>query len=175
MKVIAIWAQSIDGKIAQDINDTLTWVSKEDKKHFKEATQIGGVVVMGRLTYEQIGKPLADRLNVILTSRTDEFSNQEISNTLEFTNLSPKELLTSLEARGYTTVFIAGGSKVYSLFTEQNFIDEYWITIEPKLFGRGTPAVEFEHSYSLSLLEFQKLNANTLLLKYRRDHDMHIS
>jgi len=169
MKVIAIWAQSIDGKIAQDLKDALTWVSKEDKKHFSEATQKNGVVVMGRLTYEQIGKPLVNRLNMILTSHADEFSNEEIPNTLEFTNLSPKELLTSLEARGYTTVFIAGGSQVYSSFIEENLIDEYWITIEPKLFGRGIPAVKFEQPYSLSLLEFQKLNNNTLLLKYKNN------
>jgi len=168
MKVISIWVQSVDGKIATHMDDTFEWASKEDQQHYRSATQQAGVIIMGRSTYEQIGKPLPKRLNVVMTSRSDEFKSQEIPDVLEFTNLTAKELLKSLHARGYETIFISGGSKVYSQFTEQNLVDEWWITIEPYLFGHGIPAVMLEQPLRLDLLEQQQLNQNTILLKYRK-------
>lgn len=168
MKVISIWVQSVDGKIATHMDDTFEWASKEDQQHYRSATQQAGVIIMGRSTYEQIGKPLPKRLNVVMTSRSDEFKSQEIPDVLEFTNLTAKELLKSLHARGYETIFISGGSKVYSQFTEQTLVDEWWITIEPYLHGHGIPAVELKQSVPLALLDHQKLNENTILLKYGR-------
>ena len=44
----------------------LPWKMKADMKRFKEKTK-GKTVVMGRKTYESIGKPLKDRANIILT------------------------------------------------------------------------------------------------------------
>lgn len=52
-----------DGKIP--------WHSKEDLEKFKAITS-GGVVVMGRRTYESIGNPLPNRLNVVITQTVDD-------------------------------------------------------------------------------------------------------
>ena len=51
------------------INNTLPWHLPADFKHFKQVT-MGKPVVMGRLTYESIGKPLPGRMNIIVTSDT---------------------------------------------------------------------------------------------------------
>lgn len=51
------------------INNSLPWHLPADFKHFKRAT-LGKPVVMGRLTYESIGKPLPGRTNIIVTSDT---------------------------------------------------------------------------------------------------------
>jgi len=48
------------------IDNTLPWHYKEDLKHFKELTT-GNVIIMGRKTFESIGKPLPNRINVIIS------------------------------------------------------------------------------------------------------------
>jgi len=52
------------------INNSLPWHLPADFKHFKSVT-LGKPVVMGRLTYESIGKPLPGRTNIIVTRDTD--------------------------------------------------------------------------------------------------------
>lgn len=168
MKVISIWVQSIDGKIATHMDDTFEWVSQEDQQHYKSATQQAGVIVMGKSTFEQIGKPLPKRLNIVMTSQPELFEEKAIPELLEFSNATPEQLLKTLDERGFDTVFISGGSTIYSQFTEQNLIDEWWITIEPYLFGHGIPAVKFQESIPLTLLNHQTLNHDTILLKYGR-------
>ncbi|EKD44592.1 MAG: hypothetical protein ACD_71C00085G0001 [uncultured bacterium (gcode 4)] len=48
------------------INNTLPWHYKEDLKHFKELTT-ENVIIMGRKTFESIGKPLPNRINVVIS------------------------------------------------------------------------------------------------------------
>lgn len=51
------------------INNTLPWHLPPDLKHFKELT-MGHHIVMGRKTYESIGKPLPGRTSVVVTRNT---------------------------------------------------------------------------------------------------------
>ena len=46
--------------------NSLPWKIKEDMAFFKEITT-DNIVIMGRKTYESIGKPLPKRLNIVLT------------------------------------------------------------------------------------------------------------
>ena len=48
-------------------NNSLPWHIPEDLRRFKELTS-GSPVVMGRKTYESIGRPLPNRLNIILNT-----------------------------------------------------------------------------------------------------------
>ena len=50
--------------------NTLPWSLPEDLRHFKKVTT-GKVVVMGRKTFESIGKPLPNRVNVVLSNDLD--------------------------------------------------------------------------------------------------------
>lgn len=63
MKMIA--ACSADGVIG--INLMIPWKFKSDLKRFKELTT-GGTVIMGRLTYESMGRPLPGRRNIIVST-----------------------------------------------------------------------------------------------------------
>ena len=49
-------------------NNSLPWHIPEDLRRFKELTSVSPVV-MGRKTYESIGRPLPNRLNIILTKK----------------------------------------------------------------------------------------------------------
>ena len=52
------------------INNQLPWHLPEDLKHFKAVT-LGKPVLMGRKTYESIGRPLPGRLNIVITRQVD--------------------------------------------------------------------------------------------------------
>jgi dihydrofolate reductase len=59
--VVAVAANGVIGR-----NGQLPWHLPADLKHFKALT-VGKPVLMGRKTYESIGKPLIDRPNIVLT------------------------------------------------------------------------------------------------------------
>ena len=62
----AIWAQTPSGIIG--VNGAIPWRYPGDFRRFKRLT-LGCAIVMGRKTFESIGKPLPGRRNVIVTSR----------------------------------------------------------------------------------------------------------
>ena len=66
MKISIIVAAATNNVIGSD--GELPWRLPEDLKRFKQLT-IGKPVIMGRLTYESIGKPLPDRRNIVLSAR----------------------------------------------------------------------------------------------------------
>jgi len=52
------------------IDNTLPWHLPEDLKHFKAVT-LGKPVIMGRKTFDSIGRPLPGRLNIVITRQAD--------------------------------------------------------------------------------------------------------
>lgn len=161
MKVILIAAVSADGFIGKDTSHFADWTSKEDKKLFVELTKKAGVIIMGRNTYETIGKALPDRLNIVYTSRT--LDNHEIQTTQE----EPSELLSRLTSEGYEEAALCGGQAVYDLFLKSGLVDELYITVEPMLFGSGITLSKSLSESRLKLLGFKKLNDDTLNLHYK--------
>jgi dihydrofolate reductase len=61
--VVAIASNGVIGA-----NGTLPWRLPEDLQHFKRAT-LGHPVIMGRRTWESLGKPLPGRLNIVVSRR----------------------------------------------------------------------------------------------------------
>jgi dihydrofolate reductase len=64
MKIVLVAAIGENSVIGRD--GQLPWRLKSDLKHFRDVT-INRPVIMGRKTYESIGKPLKDRTNIVLT------------------------------------------------------------------------------------------------------------
>ncbi len=167
IKTILIAAISADGKIAERAEQSsLDWTSKEDTQFFVKRTKEAGVVIMGRKTFETIGKPLKERLIVVMTSSIEDKASQE--EVLEYTSASPKELLENLDRRGYKEAAICGGSSVYSQFLKEDLVDELYLTIEPVLFGDGVPFAAGFGRLNLYLIDSTKLNDQAVLLHYRR-------
>ena len=166
MEVFIIAAVSADGKIAQSTDQNSTdWTSKEDLKFFIEKTKEARCLVMGNKTYQTIGKPLKNRLNVIMTRNTDE--KESVSDLLEYTLAAPKEILENLKSRGFEKVAIAGGSQIYSLFLKEGLVTDLYLTIEPVLFGDGIPlASEFER-IDLDLIESEKMGEQAIMMHYK--------
>ena len=98
-------------------NGQIPWRIKGEQKQFKELTT-GNVVIMGRKSYEEIGRPLPNRMNIV------------VSNTVNYTgeNLATvKSLQEALEVAGTEkNVYISGG---YRLFLEAlPLVDKMYIT-----------------------------------------------
>lgn len=90
-------------------NNRLPWRLPADMAFFKQTT-MGHPVVMGRKTYESIGKPLPGRRNIILTrDRNFQAGGSEICHSIE-------EVLTMVRAGEEQEFFIIGGDSVYSAF-----------------------------------------------------------
>jgi dihydrofolate reductase len=102
-KQIAI-VVAMDKKGVIGNNGTLPWKIPGDLKRFRELTE-GNVVIMGRHTYDSIGKPLPNRLNVILTRDTSFLAEGcLVTHTLE-------EAVAVVSA--HEKIFIIGGAEVY--------------------------------------------------------------
>jgi dihydrofolate reductase len=93
-------------------NNQLPWNIKEDLAHFKETTT-GHAVIMGRKTFESIGKPLPNRKNYILT-RDPKFKldNKEV------TIISDIKQIVEQYKNSDQTLFVIGGEQIYELFLE---------------------------------------------------------
>lgn len=64
MHIALIWAMARNGVIGRD--NKLPWYLPEDLKYFKRVTT-GKPVIMGRKTYDSIGRPLPNRTNIVVT------------------------------------------------------------------------------------------------------------
>ncbi|HUT22133.1 MAG TPA: dihydrofolate reductase family protein [Candidatus Bipolaricaulota bacterium] len=168
MNITLMMAITADGKIAKDESHLADWTSVEDKKLFVEKTKEAGVIIMGRKTFETIGKPLPGRLNLVITSQAKEKQGQAIPGSLEFTDLSPKEIIEELKNKGFKNAILGGGAAINSLFLEQNLIDEIMLTVEPKIFGSGLNLFNnVKTDLNLRLLEIKKINENAVNLHYQ--------
>jgi len=99
--MIAIAAMAANRVIGKD--GTIPWRLPEDMKFFKRTT-LGNVVLMGRKTYDSIGKPLPGRENWVLTRQAIDIPGVTVLHDVQ--NLPPAP-----EGR---EVFLIGGAELYA-------------------------------------------------------------
>lgn len=172
MHVTLIAAQSVDGFITRHNEPGSGFTSAADKDYFRDALRTFDCRVMGAGTYRAsraiVRRTAApERIQIVVTRTTDAFKEDVVVGALEFVDLSAKEILRSLEKRGYQRCALIGGSQVHHLFLAADCVDELWLTIEPVLFGSGTPFLSGEVNSQLERLSHELLSADTLLVKYR--------
>ncbi|MCY1660311.1 dihydrofolate reductase [Chryseobacterium sp. SL1] len=97
----------------------LLWHLPKDLKHFKEITS-GHPVIMGRKTYESIGKPLPNRTNIVVSRKTDWFEEGilivgSIKEAVKFAKKIDEE------------IFIIGGGKIYE--QTMDIVDKLEVTL----------------------------------------------
>ena len=102
-KIYLIAACDDDGAIGK--NGIIPWKCSEDMRYFKHLTT-NHSVIMGRKTYESIGKPLPNRENIVITRSTDlSIDGCKMANSLEDAIFS---------ANSNNNIFIIGGGNIYS-------------------------------------------------------------
>ena len=98
-------------------NNQLPWHLPADFAHFKSVT-MGKPIVMGRKTFESIGKPLPGRKNIVLT-RNPDISFEGVACGSDFSDA--KALVSEAEE-----LMIIGGSTVYEMLMPQ--VDRMYMT-----------------------------------------------
>lgn len=124
--IAAIAANNVIGKANQ-----LPWHLPADMRFFK-ANTLGKVVIMGRRTFESIGKPLPNRWNVVITSQRDYAPESHPRLTIVH---SFDEALEEAFKVGRTVV-VVGGSRVYEEALAKDVIHRFYLTrVEAELEG----------------------------------------
>ena len=124
---------AVDKNWAIGLNNKMLYDLKKDLKHFKETTT-GGLVIMGRKTFDSMGRALPNRENIILTrdkdlERDGALVFNDISEILSYVEKSPKE------------AFVIGGAEICELFLDN--IDEAIIT----KIDEESPADTYLHNF----------------------------
>jgi dihydrofolate reductase len=95
---------AIDAQRGIGVNNTLPWHLPEDLAHFKRVTS-GHPIIMGRKTFDSIGRPLPNRRNIVVT-RNPGWRHEGV------------EAVTSLAAAvalaGGERAFIIGGAQIFA-------------------------------------------------------------
>jgi len=126
--IIGIAAVDRQGAIGK--GGKLPWHYSADMKFFRETTT-GHAIVMGRKTWLTIGKPLKNRLNIVL-SRDPNIEPQE-----SLLVLSDIDSVLSLNQSLTTDLFVIGGAQIYEAFLPNI---ERWIITEVPLTVKGADA-----------------------------------
>ena len=106
MKITIVAAIASNNVIGQ--KNSLPWDIPEDLKRFKQLTS-GHTILMGRKTFDSIGRPLPNRKNIVMTKDTNY---QKEGVEIVFDEKEALNLIKDLNQE----VFIIGGSKIYELF-----------------------------------------------------------
>lgn len=171
MQIILIAAQSIDGFITRHDQPGSGFTSPEDKAYFRAVLSGFDASVVGGVTYRAereliLAKRGKGRRMVVLTRSPEAHASDQRANELEFSSEAPTDLRERLRKLGHRRVALLGGSHIHSLFLEAGLVDELWFTLEPRLFGAGTPLLSAKTDLRLRLLGQEHLGGDSLLVKY---------
>jgi dihydrofolate reductase len=132
--VVAVGANGVIG-----VGGGLPWRLPADLAHFKQLT-LGHVLVMGRATYESIGRPLPGRTTIVLTREPGwSADGVEVAHSLE----AAIERAHQLDDE----VFLVGGATVYAEALESGLVDLMCVTRVAASPDGDTffPDVDWEH------------------------------
>ena len=139
MKLALIAARARNGVIGK--GNTLPWHLPEDLRHFKALT-MGKPMIMGRKTFDSIGRPLPGRTTLVVTRQQDwRFEGVEVCHSLQ-------EALTRAEAllpESGSEVMVVGGEQLYrqSLpLADTIYLTEVAVDVEGDAFF---PAIADDH------------------------------
>ena len=145
--IVAIAKNGVIGKAKGE----MSWHVKEEFQHFKNTT-LGFPIIMGRKTFETLGKPLKGRLNIVVsknklykTDYDDVVIKSSINEAIEYCNsLKPEK------------IFIIGGGEIYRQAIL--FVDEMIITF-----------MKFEAEGEV---KFPSINNTDWKIEKIRDHEL---
>jgi dihydrofolate reductase len=140
-------------------NNQLPWHLPDDLKHFKALT-VGKTVLMGRKTYESIGKPLPNRRNIIISR------DQQL-------NIPGCEVIHFLqEIDSAEEVMVIGGAEIFKLLLPHIQLlylteiqaniegDVYFPELDPKQWkevARQHHASDQNHAYAFDFIQLQRI------------------
>jgi dihydrofolate reductase len=158
VKTIVIMATDDDFGIGKD--NKIPWKSPEDMKYFREITT-GHVVIMGRRTFDSIGRELPKRKNIVISGRNSDGATAMYSNI----NLAYKYAL-DYAAESCCDVFIIGGVTIYEWFINNADIDQIHISRIPGYYNcdKFIPYIIGNNSITMFESLFPIYNTETIMV-----------
>lgn len=139
---------------------------KSDMKHFKQCTSYSNVI-MGRKTFESIGKPLPNRNNIVVSSKMNDTGDNGIYVKKTLTGAMN---LCKIFSNSPDT-WIIGGASIYE--EGMNYCDNIYLTITPDII-KNEKAVYFPFinplKFKISSIEELDKENNLMLVKYVRSN-----
>lgn len=158
MSIIAIVA--VAQNLAIGKNGKLPWHYKSDLRFFKQTTT-GNAVLMGWKTWYSIGKPLPNRLNIVL-SRTNQLENQP-----SVLLMRSREEVLALAKYLNCNLFITGGAEIFELF--KNDIEKWLVTEIPETIENADTFMPRAFLDGFRRAETKMLEENLQVRIYERD------
>jgi dihydrofolate reductase len=119
------------------VNGQLPFNYSEDMKHFK-ATTTSSIVIMGRKTFESIGKPLPKRRNIVISSKTIDVPGVETYSSVKEAMIiaSAQPAILYFDEFGneridITPIWLCGGASIYE--AGMDYADKIVLTLTPDL------------------------------------------
>lgn len=165
MKVTLYMATTVNGYVATKEDDT-SWISPEEWSSYASAVKDAGCMIIGHRTYDIITKqPEFSELGnvkIIVLSR----SGVKLQSKQHSIAHSPREALDLLQE--YQNVIVAGGGAANAAFLTEGLVNEIYLDIEPKLFGKGVKLLnESNVDLDLELVGTKKISQNEIQLHYK--------
>jgi dihydrofolate reductase len=155
MKValIAAFAQNL----VVGINNSLPWHLPEDLKYFKRTTS-GKAIIMGRKTYESIGRPLPNRTNIVVT-RNPDFKAEGVVTVMSLeAGIKHAESVNLIN--GIDEVMIIGGAAIYQAslpMADRLYLTHVHANVEGDAYF---PTVDFDQWKEVGREDFNKDESN---------------
>jgi dihydrofolate reductase len=137
----------------------LPWHYPADLKHFKQTTT-GNAIVMGSNTWRSIGKPLSNRLNIVLSRRAQLDSDD---NLLFLRNVSEAADLSKF-LKG--DLYVIGGAHIYEAFSP--LIDSWIVTEIPETVENADVFMPADYLESFQLADAEELEGGLTVRRYER-------
>ncbi len=137
----------------------LPWHYPADLKHFKQTTT-GNAIVMGSNTWRSIGKPLSNRLNIVLSRRAQLDSDD---NLLFLRDVSEAADLSKF-LKG--DLYVIGGAHIYEAFIP--LIDSWIVTEIPETVENADVFMPANYLESFNLVDAEELDGGLVVRRYER-------
>ena len=150
--IVAMSANNVIG-----VANQLPWHLPEDLKHFKKHT-INKPIIMGRNTFDSIGRALPERDNIVL-SRTQQLSHDQI-----FLANNKSEALRMAEdfakSRGSEEIMIVGGEQIYRMFFGD--VSRIYVTLVDLIIDGDAFFPVIDYKLWTSVAHSERMTANEL-------------
>lgn len=145
--IVAIGENNAIGK-----NNQLLWHMPNDLKHFKDVTS-GRTIIMGRKTFDSVGKPLPRRRNIVITRQDIDIPGCEVVKSVEDGLALCKD---------DDEVFIGGGAEIYK--QALHLTNRIYLTIIHQSFDADTffPEINKQEWKEISREDFQPDEKNPI-------------
>ena len=150
--IVAMSANNVIG-----VANQLPWHLPEDLKHFKKHT-INKPIIMGRNTFDSIGRALPERDNIVL-SRTQQLSHDHISlANNKFDALRMAEDFA--KSRGSEEIMIVGGEQIYRMFFDD--VSRIYVTLVDLIIDGDAFFPVIDYKLWTSVAHSERMTANEL-------------